>query len=125
MRVHPRVHSNLLQYAWFLPLGAHGAHTGATFKQLPSGNWRVQIRRKGSYLSNTFRRHRDGEEWALDAERKIDRGETPDVQLGNPETFGYLIDPHLRDMIEVGKAPRRTKSFSIKPSWRMRRRFMA
>ena len=114
MRVHARVHSNLLQYAWFLPLGAHRAHTVATFKQLPSGNWRVQIRRKGSYLGNTFRRRRDGEEWALDAEGKIDRGETPLVQsMGNPETFGYLIDLHLRDMIEVGKPPRRTKSFSM------------
>lgn len=31
----------------------------ATFTQLPSGNWRVQIRRKQSYASDTFRRYVD------------------------------------------------------------------
>jgi hypothetical protein len=86
----------------------------ATFRQLPSGNWRVQIRRKGSYLSSTFRRRRDGEEWALDSERKIDRGETPTTKAQiDPETFGHLIELHLQDMREVGKAPRRSKSFSL------------
>ena len=49
----------------------------ATFKQLPSGNWRVQVRRKGRYIGETHRRRKDADEWALEAERRIDRGETP------------------------------------------------
>jgi hypothetical protein len=42
----------------------------ASFTQLPSGNWRVQVRRKNRYVSETFRRRKDGEDWALDVERK-------------------------------------------------------
>jgi hypothetical protein len=36
----------------------------ATFTQLISGNWRVQVRRKTRYVVETFRRRKDGEEWA-------------------------------------------------------------
>ena len=46
----------------------------ATFVKLGSGNWRVQVRRKGRYVSETFRRRKDADEWALDIERRIDRG---------------------------------------------------
>ena len=49
----------------------------ATFIQLPSGNWRVQVRRKNRYVSETFRRRKDGEDWALDMERNIDRSGSP------------------------------------------------
>lgn len=45
----------------------------ATFTQLPSGNWRVQVRHKNRYVSEGFRRRKDGEDWALDMERNIDR----------------------------------------------------
>lgn len=82
----------------------------ATFKKLPSGNWRVQVRRKGCHLSETFRRHVDAEEWAIAAERRIDRGETPKKRThADPTTFGHLID----DLKEVGKAPRRSKAFTL------------
>ena len=37
----------------------------ATFTQLVSGNWRVQVRRKTRYVAKTFRRRKDGEEWAV------------------------------------------------------------
>lgn len=92
-------------------LTAHGAHTEATVRKLKSGNWRVQVRRKGRYLGETFRRHKDGEEWALDMERRIDRGESPTnrARLG-PSTFGHLIKLHIEDMLEVGRAPRRSKA---------------
>ncbi|RDS82847.1 site-specific integrase [Dyella monticola] len=86
----------------------------ATFLQLPSGNWRVQVRRKGHYLSETFRRRKDADSWALDAERRIDRGEKPTSRTCvDPTTFEHLIDLHLTDMHEVGKSPRRTKRFSL------------
>ena len=40
--------------------------------KLPSGNWRAQVRRKGKYISNTFRRRADADTWALETERTID-----------------------------------------------------
>ncbi len=86
----------------------------ATFKKQLSGNWRVQVRRKGRYLGKTFRRYKDAEEWALDVERRIDRGETPTTRVRiDPTTFGHLVDLHVQDMLEVGKAPRRTKAASL------------
>ncbi len=86
----------------------------ATFKKLKSGNWRVQVRRKGCYLSETFRRHADAEGWAIATERRIDRGETPKKRARiDPTTFGHLIDLHIDDLKEVGKAPRRSKAFTL------------
>lgn len=86
----------------------------ATFVQLPSGNWRVQIRRKGRYVSESFRRQKDAQEWALDAERRIDRGETPSSRAKiDPATFGDLIDLHLEDLKEVGRTTRRSKTFCL------------
>lgn len=83
----------------------------ATFRKLSSGSWQAQVRRKGTYLSQTFKRHKDAEEWALGVERKIDRGETPKKRWkGDPTTFGHLINLHVEDMTEVGKAPRRSKA---------------
>jgi hypothetical protein len=78
--------------------------------KLPSGNWRAQIRRKGRYVSSTFRRQRDAEEWALEAERSIDRGLTPRVvHVKDVKTFADIIDLHINDMEEVGKPIRRSK----------------
>jgi hypothetical protein len=45
--------------------------------KLPSGNWRAQVRRKGKYISNTFRRRADADAWALEIERTIDKGFDP------------------------------------------------
>lgn len=86
----------------------------ATFRKLPSGNWRVQVRRKRRYIAETFRRHKDAEVWALDMERRIDQGEVPSSRVRRqPTTFGDLIDLHLADLQEVGKAPRRSKAFTM------------
>ncbi|MEW6643651.1 MAG: site-specific integrase [Pseudomonadota bacterium] len=83
----------------------------ATFTHLASGNWRVQIRRKGRYTAETFRRRKDGEEWALEMERNIDRGKgaRPSARL-HLRTFGDLIDLHEADMKEIGRPPRRSKA---------------
>jgi integrase len=83
----------------------------ATFTQLASGNWRVQVRRKTRYVAETFRRRKDGEEWALEMERNIDRnGSSKPRVVRNVRTFGDLIDLHDEDMREVGKPPRRSKA---------------
>jgi hypothetical protein len=78
----------------------------ATVTRLASGNWRVQVRRKTRYVAETFRRRKDGEEWALDMERNIDRnGSSKPRAVRNIRTFGDLIDLHDADMHEVGKPP--------------------
>lgn len=86
----------------------------ATFTRLPSGRWRVQIRRKQSYASETFLRHDDARQWATATERRIDLGEAPVKRAKvDPTTFEHLIDLHIEDMSEVGKAPRRSKAFML------------
>ena len=73
-----------------------------TFKQLLSGNRRAQVRRTGSYASETFRRHEDAQEWTLATERRIDLGETPSRSaVKDPTTVGDLIDLHIADMKDV------------------------
>lgn len=86
----------------------------ATFTQLSSGNWRCQVRRRGRYAAETFRRKKDADSWALEIERRFDRGE--ELVAKRPavaRTFGDLIDVHIKDMMEVGKAPRRSKAYSL------------
>jgi len=66
--------------------------TVASFTQLPSGGWRVQVRRKNRYVAETFRRRKDGEEWALDIERNIDR-------CGSPRPRSASIEGEEHDQI--------------------------
>jgi hypothetical protein len=81
----------------------------ASFTQLPSGNWCVQVRSKNRYVAETFRRRKDGEDWALDMERNIDRSGSPKPRAAiRARTFGDLIDLHVEDMQEVGRLPRRS-----------------
>ncbi|WP_084398696.1 hypothetical protein [Henriciella aquimarina] len=43
----------------------------ATIYQLPSGSWRVQIRRKPAYLSRTFKQRSKAESWACSTENLL------------------------------------------------------
>jgi integrase len=82
----------------------------AAIIKLPSGNWRVQVRRKHKYVSDTFRRHTDAEAWALEAERTIDRGLDPKpVNPKSVHTFADVINLHVQDLLEVGKSIGRSK----------------
>jgi integrase len=86
----------------------------ATFTKLRSGSWRVQVRRKGKYVNNTFLRRKDAEEWALEVERRIDRGETSlTASPREQRKFGDLIRLHRNDLREVGKLIGRTKAASL------------
>ena len=68
----------------------------AAIVKLPSSNWRVQVRRKNSYVSNTFRRRADAEAWALEAERTIDKGLDPkSVSPQDVKSFSDIVDPSL------------------------------
>lgn len=87
----------------------------ASIRKQKSGAWRVQVRRKGRSASENFVRYEDAKRWAIDAERQIDRGEAPTVsRVGRLKTFGHLIDLHISDMKEVGKAPGRSKDATLK-----------
>lgn len=102
------------------PLSATSLHRICTAKMASivkqkSGSWRVQVRRKGRSVSETFVRHEDAKRWAIDAERQIDRGEMPSTsRIAKLKTFGDLIDLHIADMKEVGKAPGRSKDATLR-----------
>jgi len=83
----------------------------ATFNRLSSGNWRVQVRRRGKSALRTFRLKSDAEAWALANERVLALGQSLNtIRLDRSCTFGQLIQLHIADMIEVGKTPRRSKA---------------
>jgi hypothetical protein len=64
-----------------------------------------------NYVAETFRRRKDGDEWALEMERNIDRNASSKPRaLRKVRTFGDLIDLHDQDMRGVGKPPRRSKA---------------
>jgi len=68
----------------------------ASIRKQKSGAWRVQVRRKGRTLSETFVRYDDAKKWGAEAERQIDRGETPTLaRTAKLRTFGDLIDLHI------------------------------
>ncbi len=83
----------------------------ASIAKLISGNWRAQVRRKGRYAAQTFRRQRDAQEWALEVERCIDKGLAiaPRAKT-RTKTFGDLIRLHVSDLLDVGKPIRRSKA---------------
>jgi hypothetical protein len=86
----------------------------ATIRQLPSGHWHVQIRRKGRKATETFLRHDHAREWATATEAKVDRGHAPSGRRArSAKTFGALIDLHIDDMKEVGKTPGRSTSATL------------
>jgi integrase len=95
-----------------MPQCTRSAHAVPTFTRLKSGSWRVQVRRKGKYVNNTFLRRRDAEEWALETERRIDRGE-PTGSRREARTFGDLVQLHRADLQEVGKRYGRSKTASL------------
>jgi isopenicillin N synthase-like dioxygenase len=86
----------------------------ATFTKLPSGTWRVQIRRKGRYVSETFQRREDARRWALGVDVKADRGEAPiSSRIVKIKTFGEVVDLHIEDMTAVGNTPLRSKAAAL------------
>ena len=98
-----------LQYA----IPRHGSspdctHRGtnlASFVKLPAGSWRAIVRRKSRLYQRDLRRKDDARAWALVAERQIDRGGAPKAsRTARLRTFGDLIDLHIEDMKEVGRA---------------------
>lgn len=75
----------------------------ASFTQLPSGKWRVQVRRGGLYRAATFPLKRDAEAWA-----RVVEGQAPQVaasghaQPPKAATLGDLIDGYLASRAGAG-----------------------
>jgi integrase len=87
----------------------------ATIVKLSSGRWRAQIRKDGHVLGRTFTNKNDAKAWSIDREREIERGETPrGAKVLTLTTFGDLVDLHISDMKEVGKAPKRSKESTLR-----------
>jgi hypothetical protein len=85
-----------------------------TIAKLPSGSWRVQVRRKGRYVSETFLRRDDALRWSRLAELSVDRNETPvSSRIGRLTKFYGLVRLHIEDMTAVGKPPRRSKAATL------------
>lgn len=89
----------------------------ATVVRLPSGNWRIQIRRKGRYATRTFVRRDDAETWGATLEREIDLTARTASDWEN-RSLTDLIELYFHDMAEVGKSVGRTKRLfleSVRP----------
>jgi integrase len=83
----------------------------ATFSQLPSGKWRVQVRRGGVYRAATFVTKREAKDWAAGIESQalhIAAGGFAPVPKG--ATLGDLIDKYTET---VAKLPGKTKSATL------------
>jgi integrase len=82
-----------------------------TFSQLPSGKWRVQIRRGGVYRAATFPTKREAKDWASVIEGQahhIAAGGFAPVPKG--ATLGDLIDKYTET---VAKLPGKTKEATL------------
>ena len=86
-------------------------HKGGAIAKLKTGNGCAQVRRKGRYAAQTFRRQKDAQEWALEVERCIYKGVaiTPRAKV-RTKTFADLIRLHVSDLLDVGKPIRRSKA---------------
>ena len=78
----------------------------ATYTKLSSGSWRVQVRRKGRYVSETFLRRDDARRWATETERQVDRGETPTkFPHSAQKTFRRTHRPSYRRHVRYRQVP--------------------
>ena len=85
-----------------------------SFTKLPSGRWRIQIRRNRKSVSRTFRLRAEAERWAVEQEARLYKGE----DLGRRDApsggrLAELIDLHLADMAEIGKPAQRSKEATL------------
>ena len=76
----------------------------ATFSQLPSGKWRVQVRRGGIYRAGTFNSKREAKDWAATIESQASHiaasGYAPPPKGA---TLADLIDKYVEDTKPTGK----------------------
>lgn len=64
----------------------------ATFSKLPSGRWRVQIRKSGIYRASTFDKKADAKHWATEIERQIQQTNERGYIRPKDLTLGKIVD---------------------------------
>ena len=83
----------------------------ASFSQLPSGKWRVQVRRAGIYKAATFTKKRDAATWAAGIE-----GQSEHIAAGGfaPVPKGSTVGDLIEKYVETNaKEPGRTKAATL------------
>lgn len=86
----------------------------ASLVKLPSGNWRVQLRHRQKSVSKTFKLKSQALRWATEQQDRVERGQTPSTRdTVRNDTIGELIQMHLDDMADVGKAAQRSKEHAL------------
>ena len=88
-------------------LGVHTESPMPTFSQLPSGRWRVQVRRGGAYKAATFDLKRDAEDWGREVESQaklvaVKGFSPPPAESTLADLIGKYQELHAHD-------PRKTK----------------
>lgn len=76
----------------------------ATYTKLPSGNWRVQVRREGFYKSKSFPRKREAETWATRVEAEIRQSDAG--LISSSKLLSELIETYIQ------QTPRRGRSWA-------------
>lgn len=83
----------------------------ATFSQLPSGKWRVQVRKAGLYRAGTFATKREAKDWSIAIEAQANHvaagGFSP---VPKSATLADLIDKYTETFT---KTPGRTKASTL------------
>jgi integrase len=80
-------------------------------QQLPSGKWRIQIRKNGIYRSKTFASKKAATDWEAELSRQVEEVESTGYVRPKHLTISNLIDLYM-DSIK-GKRSGRSKRFSI------------
>lgn len=79
----------------------------ANIRQLKSGNWQVQVRRRGiKPVAKTFTTKADASRWARMLESEVDRGVFLDRSESERTTIADLIDRYLREVTPTKKSAR-------------------
>ena len=89
----------------------HGLHTVATFSQLPSGKWRVQVRKAGLYRAATFPTKREARDWSTAIEAQASH-----VAAGGfaPVPKSFIVSDLINKYTETfTKTPGQTKAATL------------
>jgi hypothetical protein len=79
----------------------------ATIRELESGKWQVQVRRRGIHPAvKSFKTKTEADRWARLLESEIDRGVFVDRAEAERATKGELIDRYLVEVTPLKKSAR-------------------